>query len=167
MSMDSVPKIEKKIKGDQKSLEIENVGKVEYSEHFIEMFDASRKRMGLEAIEGFKVKKILSLPPALEEKFKAIEEEITSKYGDLRLNKAKDDPEKTSVTQSLAAVSEKLRGLEYKEKRETFEQMLRIEYELTEGRTPSMGTVQHALGAGAGLQLLGEWKKDGLLFSPY
>ena len=64
--------LEKPIKGELKSIDVPDVGTVEYSEHFLELSSATRRRLDVEDLEGFKVKKVLSLPPALETQFKGI-----------------------------------------------------------------------------------------------
>ena len=169
--------LEKPIKGELKSIDVPDVGTVEYSEHFFELSSATRRRLDVEDLEGFKVKKVLSLPPALETQFKGIEETLKTQHGVLRLNQTKGDPEKVlEVVKSMAAFSTKFYEDVLIKSRDSFDQLLRIEYELTEGRTPSWGTVQHAMGGpefgisgyfSETTHKIGSWTRERFLFSPY
>lgn len=136
-----------RMRGELKSIEIPEVGKIEYDENFIELSQARKQE--LPGLEGFRVKRILSIGDRSRQQLVEPQEtQVKKGLKELRQG-AKENGDWESFYkkfiegywEDLRGVSENLKELEAAEKRK----VLRMEYVLSEGRALTFGTLQHGV----------------------
>lgn len=155
-----------KEKGEFKSVEIPNVGKIDFSEHFIGLSKARKENLKLQGLEGFKVKKILALPKYFQDLVLERKKNIKENLGEHTLNKIegeikKNDYDQEEILTKVLKILNTVGGaLDYSRGREEAEapylgkeierkkmigNLWKIESLLTEGSCPSFLTAQHGL----------------------
>jgi len=138
----------------KRSIEIPETGEIQYEERTISLSDAVRDKYKLFGIDGYKIKTIYSLPQQLEQLSQQIYEEIRQRLGhDFKMRKNKQNAlNTTELVDALNWMSYRLRRIKGFDPSwipaEWYKQLLQVEYALTEGSTPSFGTVQHGMLAG-------------------
>lgn len=158
-----------KIKGEIKSVEIPKVGKVEYNEYFIGLSKPRKEALRLQGLEGYRVKRVLSLPPQLQGKANQFRERIKEGYGNLRLGNIRgegfsdimSEHDVEGVLYILDNLTHSLRDYT-KFSEQLRDQILQIEYVLSEGSCPAWGTAQHGIMG----DYWGEWQNEHFSYGP-